>query len=381
MKPASAVLLVVFVLLPGALFGRQLPDRARTETLATRATDRLQALHDEADRLAIEERTLLRDLRQLELSRQIRTEELRQSAAQARQAASELAAVDAEIRRLEKQEQVEGPELSARLAELYKLGQSRYLRMMLSISDARRLGAAARMVSALARRDRDRVAASQRRRESLAASRTQLNERAVRLVALRTDAERARVVADRAVDDRNAIIEGIDRQRDLNAQLASELMGAQQSLQARLKEIGGGAMAAEPAVLPLRAFRNDLDWPVPGSVRQRFGAGTASRRGMSNGIEIAAAEGTPALAIHDGIVAFAGTFAGFGNLVILDHGSQTFSLYGESARYRRDEGSARRAGSTRSASVGPSLAGSKPLYFELRVDGQPVDPLQWLKKR
>ncbi len=95
-------------LLPGALFAGQLPDRARTEALAARAAERLQALHDEADRLATEERTLLRDLRQLELSRQIKTEELRQSDAEARQAASELAAIDAEIRRLEQQEQAEG---------------------------------------------------------------------------------------------------------------------------------------------------------------------------------------------------------------------------------------------------------------------------------
>src|SRR5688572_26664457 len=219
-KPAAAVLLV---LLPGALFAGQLPDRERTEALAARAAQRLQALHDEADRLATEERSLLRDLRQLELSRQIRTAELRQSDADAKQAAAELAAIDAEIRRLEQQEQAEAPELRARLTELYKLGQGRYLRMVLSISDARRLGAAARMVAALARRDRDRLAAHQRRRESLTASRTKLNERAVGLNALRADAEKAQAAADRAVEARNAIIKGIDRQRDLNAQLAGEL--------------------------------------------------------------------------------------------------------------------------------------------------------------
>jgi len=379
-KPASAVLVVLYVLLPGALFGGQLPDRARTETLATRAAERLQALHDEADRLATEERTLLRDLRQLELSRQIRTEELRQSDAEARKAAAELAAVDAEIQRLQKEEQLEGPELRARLTELYKLGQGRYLRMMLSISDTRRLGAAARMVAALARRDHDRVAASQRRRDSLAASRTQLSERAVRLAATRADAARARVAADRAVEDRNAIIKGIDRQRDLNAQLAGELIGAQQSLQARLKEIGGGATDAEPAVLPLRAFRNDLDWPVPGSVRQRFGAAAGSRRGLSNGIEIAAAEGAPALAIHGGTVAFAGTFTGYGNLVILDHGAQAFSLYGNLLDIAVARGTRVERGQP-VGSVGLALTGSAGLYFELRVDGKAVDPLQWLKKR
>ena len=377
MKPEVAVLLVV---LSGALVARQLPDRAGTEALAARASQRLKALHAEADRLATEERTLLRDLRQLELSRQIRTEEFRQSDAASRQAASELAAIDAEIRRLEQQEQAEEPELRARLSELYKLGQGRYLRMMLSISDARRLGGAARMVAALAQRDRDRLAAHQRRLESLTASRTKLKERAVRLTALGTDAAKARAAADRAVEDRNAIIKGIDRQRDLNAQLAGELMGAQQSLQARLREIAGGPAAADRAALPLRAFRDDLDWPVPGSVRQRFGDAAGNRKGLSNGIEIAAPEGTPVLAIHGGTVAFAGTFAGYGNLVILDHGAQAFSLYGNLLELAVARGahveSAQPVGS-----VGFAVTGSAGLYFELRVDGRAVDPLQWLKKR
>ena len=377
MKPASAVLIVG---LSSASVAGQLPDRAGTEVLAARAAERLQGLHAQADRLATDERSLLRDLRQLELARQIKTEELRQVDADAKRAASELAAVDAEVRRLERQEQAEGPELRARLVELYKLGQGRYLRMMLSISDAGRLGRAARMVAALARRDHDRLAAHQLRLDSLAASRTTLEEKAVRLTALRVDAVKARAAADRAVANRNTMIKGIDQQRDLNAQLAGELMGAQQSLQGRLREIAGGSATAEPAALPLRPFRGDLDWPAPGWVSQRFGATAGVRRGLSNGIEIAASEGTPALAVHGGTVAFADTFAGYGNLVILDHGAQAFSLYGNLLDIAVARGARVERGQP-VGSVGLALTGSAGLYFELRVDGRAVDPLQWLKKR
>ena len=107
---------------------------------------------------------------------------------------------------------------------------------------------------------------------------------------------------------------------------------------------------------------------------RRFARGTGS-----NGIEIAAADGSDAAAIHDGVVAFAGTFAGFGNLVILDHGSQNFSLYGDLLDFvvKKGEHVDRRG---RLGTVGPTSSGSTGLYFELRVDGQPVDPLQWLKK-
>src|SRR3954466_15424229 len=55
-----------------------LPERARTEALARRAAERLQALQREADRLAADERTLLGDLRKLDVDRQMKTEELKQ---------------------------------------------------------------------------------------------------------------------------------------------------------------------------------------------------------------------------------------------------------------------------------------------------------------
>jgi septal ring factor EnvC (AmiA/AmiB activator) len=138
---------------------------------------------------------------------------------------------------------------------------------------------------------------------------------------------------------------------------------------------GAAVPAAETAALPLALFRADLPWPVNGQVKRRFSRGSAS-----NGIEIAAPEGADALAVHDGVVAFAGTFAGFGNLVILDHGSRTFSLYGDLLEIAVKKGARVERGHT-VGSVGPTPAGTNGLYFELRVDGQPVDPLQWLKKR
>src|SRR3954469_20581415 len=62
-------------------YAQTLSDRSRTEALARRAADRLQALQREADRLASDERTLLGDLRKLDVDRQIRAEELKRVAA------------------------------------------------------------------------------------------------------------------------------------------------------------------------------------------------------------------------------------------------------------------------------------------------------------
>ena len=100
----------------------QQADRARTEALARRATERLQALQKEADRLASEERTLLGDLRKLEVERQIKAEELRQIVADGAQIAGELTANRRRMQDLEQQESSSRPELRARLVDIYKLG-------------------------------------------------------------------------------------------------------------------------------------------------------------------------------------------------------------------------------------------------------------------
>ena len=114
-------------------------------------------------------------------------------------------------------------------------------------------------------------------------------------------------------------------------------------------------------------------------MRRRFTRPTAGGTAASSGIEIAATEGAPVSAVHEGSVAFAGAFAGYGNLVIVDHGAQAFSLYGNLLDISVKKGDSVEAGRS-IGTVGPTVTGPAGLYFELRVDGQPVDPLQWLKK-
>ena len=133
--------------------------------------------------------------------------------------------------------------------------------------------------------------------------------------------------------------------------------------------------------LPLRAFQHDLDWPAPGRVMARFGRRTApSATSSLNGIEIGATEGAPVRAVHEGAVAYAEPFTGYGNLVIIDHGAQTFSLYGYLASLEVARGARIERGELLGA-AGQTPTGSPALYFELRIDGKAVDPVEWLKQR
>jgi septal ring factor EnvC (AmiA/AmiB activator) len=371
----SAFLAVTVVGLTPLLVA-QSADRARTEALARRATERLHALQLEADSLASQERTLLGDLRKLEIDRQLKAEELRQASADSARAAADLAANAKKTADLERQESSGRPELGNRLVEMYKLGQGRYLRLLLSTSDVRRVGQAARVLSALAKLDHDRIVSRQRTLDELRHARVTLEQRRRTLDNLRAMAQIAEAALARAAKARGDLIHDIDSRRDLNAQLVGELQSAHQRLQVTMRDLANAP--ADAATLPLRPFRGDLDWPVAATGSRRSSR-SASSPG-SAGIDIDAAEGAAVSAVHGGVVAFADAFGGFGNLVIIDHAGQSFSLYGNLLDMSVAKGARVERGET-IGTVGPAPAGPPELHFELRIDGQSVDPLQWLRKR
>jgi septal ring factor EnvC (AmiA/AmiB activator) len=200
---------------------------------------------------------------------------------------------------------------------------------------------------------------------------------------LRQDARVARADADRAALSRSRLIAQIDARRDLMAELAGELQAAQQRLQQTLGAISSGAprAASDAAALPIKPFQGDLDWPASGRLMSRFGrqGNSVSSAAAQNGIQIGTQEGSVVRAVHDGTVAYAAPFTGYGNLVIVDHGTQTYSMYGQLGSMTVARGGRIDRGQA-IGTAGRVLAGTPGLYFEMRVDGEPVDPLEWLRK-
>jgi septal ring factor EnvC (AmiA/AmiB activator) len=97
-------------------------------------------------------------------------------------------------------------------------------------------------------------------------------------------------------------------------------------------------------------------------------------------VEIEAPEGAPIRAIHPGSVVYASPFAGFGTLVIVDHGRGYHSVYGYLASTTLKTGDVVDLG-REVGRVGSTPGGPSALYFEFRIDGRSVDPVQWLRQR
>ncbi|MFT4247120.1 MAG: peptidoglycan DD-metalloendopeptidase family protein, partial [Pseudomonas sp.] len=153
---------------------------------------------------------------------------------------------------------------------------------------------------------------------------------------------------------------------------------------AAAKASGG---ARKPGKTPPKVVANapapkvgGLSWPVAGNLLARFG-GSLPDGHASSGVLIGAPRGSSVSAVADGTVVFSDWMTGYGMILIIDHGNGYMSLYAHNESLLRDAGTAVKRGEA-VAKVGNSGGqGVSALYFELRRNGQPVDPSSWLQRR
>jgi len=118
-------------------------------------------------------------------------------------------------------------------------------------------------------------------------------------------------------------------------------------------------------------------WPAEGQVIGRFVAGDATKQG----VDIGGTSGQPVRAAADGVVVYSGAgLVGYGELVIIKHSESWLSAYGHNRKRLVNEGQNVNVGQ-QIAEMGRSGASREMLHFEVRYNGKPVDPLQYLPKR
>lgn len=157
---------------------------------------------------------------------------------------------------------------------------------------------------------------------------------------------------------------------------ASIVPGAGQSeaVVGRVSRLAGPSGSAS-----FRQLRGRLGFPVQGELIGRFGAPRADGGTRWRGLFIRSAGAADVVAIAAGKVVFSDWMRGYGNLIIVDHGDEFLSIYGNNDALLRVVGDTVEGG-VPIASVGPGGEGRESgLYFELRHKGEPVDPMQWLR--
>jgi septal ring factor EnvC (AmiA/AmiB activator) len=219
----------------------------------------------------------------------------------------------------------------------------------------------------------------------------------LRLMKLAREVTQNEAELTRLREEKNSLLRQVNTEENLYEQAVAEIQQAAVDLAAALKRLRSkpepqtavvtGTQKAEPEESPgtdtFPAQKGLLAPPVPGTVvtyfRQRL-VGKFGKETMAEGIDIRVEEGVSIRAVYKGKIVHAGYLRGYGNLLIIDHGQQYFSLTSRAARFYVREGASVEPGELVGITgEGDPLYG-EGLHFEIRRGSDPEDPLLWLQK-
>jgi len=214
--------------------------------------------------------------------------------------------------------------------------------------------------------------ARQARKQTLTTLESSLEKDQAQLVELRQNESRLRDKIAKAEREAKARAEREAREaqkvreREAQAKRKGTTYKPTESERALVSRTGGLGRAAGQAL-----------WPVRGSIEHRFGEQLQGELRWK-GLVIAAPEGTEVKAIADGRVLMADWLQGYGLVVVVEHGKGDMSLYGYNQSALVSVGTQVRAGQPIALVGNSGGRGTPSLYFEIRRQGQAVNPLPWL---
>jgi septal ring factor EnvC (AmiA/AmiB activator) len=393
-RAALAAALAMLVVVPAAAQTRR-DDPVQTEQRKLQQTQK--QLREERERAAAaraRETSLLAELEEIERRLAGKQREVGRLDSRIKKAQSDVQMFRGEISKLERQRAGQMIALAGRLRVMYRVhAQGGALPVILSGEDPVTRAVAVRHLASLAALDARLIQEYRVTSERLADRKGKEEAQQQELASLHEEAKREQAEVDREVAKRRVILAKVRDERAYHERMVGELTEASHRLEAFIRELQakqrklarvpppkGGIEA--PAV-GFGALRGRLPWPTEGRIVTGFGAQVHPRFGtrtFRNGVDIEAAVGREVLAVHAGHVIYTGWFKGYGNLIIVDHGNEYYTLYAHIAEIEAKEGEDVRQGQ-RIGTVGDtgSLAGPR-LYFEVRYQGRPQDPEQWLRQ-
>jgi murein DD-endopeptidase MepM/ murein hydrolase activator NlpD len=283
---------------------------------------------------------------------------------------------------LQEQHRIATTRLNRRLVAAYESDPPDELSFLLSARSFSELVDGLDYVRLVARRDKQIVSEVDASKREVAVARWQTRRardnvrRQAEIVAVRV--QQVRVLRDELVANKGALEAARERKKvSLDELSAQERADAEEldGLLAVSADLAAKIRAAQAHSTVRHVSGSGFIWPVAAPITSPFGWRWGR---MHEGIDLGAAYGTPIAAAAAGAVIYAGWEGGYGNLVVIDHGGGIATAYGHQSRIAVSVGQSVSQGET-IGYVGSTGHSTGPhLHFEVRVNGQAVDPLGYL---
>lgn len=382
-------------------------DRSQLQSIQADIAAKERAVRQQQQQRA----TLLAQLKAQEQAIAAAARQLRETQNSLAQLNAQIAEMNANIAKLEKQRAMQERNLAAQLDAAFRQGEHTGIQLILSGEESQRGQRLQAYFGYLNQARQETIAELKQTREDVAAQKTELEEKQSEQQTLLYEQKAQQAKLEAARNERQKTISGLESSIQQGQQQLGELRANESRLRNSIARAEAAAKAraereakeaevvrnrqqeatrkgttykpseSERSLMArtggLGAPRGQAYWPVRGTTLHRYGEQLQGELRWK-GMVISASEGTEVKAIADGRVILADWLQGYGLVVVVEHGKGDMSLYGYNQSALVSVGTQVRAGQP-IALVGNSGGQGRPsLYFEIRRQGQAVNPLPWL---
>ena len=273
--------------------------------------------------------------------------------------------------------------LGGQMRAAYAIGRQEYMKLLLNEEDPAVLGRTLVYYDYLNKARARRIDDIRDKVVQLAKVEKDLEKSTVALQATRNEQLEEKRKLEKNHARRKQIVDSLARQIRTREQKLGQVRADAQQLEALLQGLRE-ALADIPAEAGQRqafaSLRGQLTLPVKGRIRASFGSRRKEGKLRWQGVLIGVREGSPVRAVSHGRIAYADWLRGFGLMVIIDHGDGYMSLYGHNQSLFVETGDWVEAGEVIAGAGRSGGQERSGVYFEIRKDGKPTNPLRWCRR-
>ncbi len=338
-------------------------EKRKLQVVGSHEEDILSELSDLEQEVALKRRAVHR-----------MAEKIRQARAEIDKQRKRLASIERSFRDVERQ-------VATRLVALYKHGRQGYLKVIADARDLNQFWRQAKYLKAIMEEDRralKRLAGqAKRNREEISRIKADIadkeairREERLRLSALRKDLE-----------EKVIQLMKIHKEKEFYQTAVDELQVAAENLKKALLHIEKKTVYRSRVSARFSDFLGKLPLPVEGKVIRAEKLMRSAKKKSCKGVFIAGAPGAKVRAVFPGRVGFSGKIKGYGEVIIINHGSRYFTISARLAKREKREGDLVYDGDVIGQAGTDGVSEGSRIYFEIRRAGKNLDPMKWLKIR
>ena len=367
--------------------------QAQDEDLTNQLSNIQQQMTNEANKKSEAEKTIgtvYEQLHAIQRDLDTATAELKQVQAERIQLDKDITKSEAELKAAQARLQSREKVFYKRVRDIYINGRLSYLDVVVGSKDFSDFANRMEMLKRILQSDMDLINTIKTEREEIASKKAKLEEDRAKVLELEKVAQEKQNLINQKKAERQAVLERAMNDRDTAERAYNELMASSASITAMLQQRAAERAAAAAAAASQGGSGGGATWvqgtgqlaaPVVAPITSDFGwrihpiYGT---RRLHAGTDFGVDEGTPVHAADGGVVVEAGWVSGYGYTVIIDHGNGMSTLYAHNSDVAVSPGQTVSKGQVVSYSGNTGGSTGPHLHFEVRINGEPTDPMGYL---